>query len=184
MRLFVACLLPEEIRERLSLVQEAAGQVSGLKWVERSNLHVTLKFLGEVREASAGKVERALGFAGAPRAFTLAIRGTGAFPNTRVPRVVWAGICGGQDELASLARSAEAALLPYGFEREKRPFSPHITLARAREGQIASGLSEALAGPADRDFGRFIVEEYCLMRSELLPAGPMYTVLRRYALSG
>lgn len=142
------------------------------------NLHLTVKFLGEVGEDRIEAIAGALtGAVAGVRAFDVRVEGLGAFPSAARPRVVWAGVTAGADAMRDLAGRIDEALVAVGVAREARPFSPHITLGRARQPGRAPALTEALRGGAGRLFGRLRVVRASLMRSELSPRGARYAEL-------
>jgi RNA 2',3'-cyclic 3'-phosphodiesterase len=153
--------------------------------VTTGNLHLTVKFLGEVAEdrveAIAGALTGAVARVGA---FDAQVEGLGAFPSAARPRVVWAGVTAGAGALGDVAGRVDEALDALGFAREARPFSPHITLGRVRQPGRAPALTEALRGAAERPFGRFRVTRASLMRSELSTRGARYTELAAASLGG
>ncbi|MCL6640552.1 MAG: RNA 2',3'-cyclic phosphodiesterase [Candidatus Rokubacteria bacterium] len=164
-------------------IRHLQSRAPAVAWVAPENLHVTLKFLGSVEEERLTAVGEALAsVASAARGFELAVAGLGAFPTPTRPRVVWAGIAGGAEPLASLAAAVEVALEPLGFPREKRPFVGHVTLGRVREPRRAPGLARALTAAADRAFGRTAADRLTLMRSDLSPRGARYTPLGSWPL--
>lgn len=184
LRSFVALLLDSHLRERLA---EAAGRLqqvgAGVKWVEPENLHLTLKFLGSVEEQRLPGVEQAIREAAAQgQAFSLSCAGLGAFPNLRRPRVVWAGVRQGIEELARLARSLDERLQALGFERQKRPFAGHITLGRVKSPVNLHKLTQAMQEQGDPDFGAMAVSAAHLMKSTLTPSGPIYSILQEFPL--
>jgi RNA 2',3'-cyclic 3'-phosphodiesterase len=182
-RCFVAVLLPEQMRARLgSVCAELRGQTPGLSWVKADNLHLTLRFLGEVEPMMLGHVRAAVtDAAAAVPPFTVSLGGLGGFPQGRGPRVLWAGVSTGGDEMTALHRALEAALAARGIPREGRSFHPHVTLARVRDARGADGLASALgAGPS---FGEVRVSALHLMRSELDPRGARHTVLAEAPLT-
>jgi 2'-5' RNA ligase len=184
MRLFVACELDEAIRDRLAAVAEKAEErIDGVKWVAHGNIHITLKFLGEVEDAAVDEIAAAIGAAvSETKAFTLSVRGLGAFPPKGSPQVLWAGVSEGADGLVSLNDAVERALEPIGFEREKRSFSPHATLGRVRKKARPKGLRELVEAGRTADFGSQEVTEITLMRSVLKPTGPIYTPVHTWTL--
>lgn len=145
-----------------------------------SNLHVTLKFLGQIDEARLPAVSDALGVTSRAVRFELDVRGLGAFPSAARPRVVWAGLDRAQP-LAALAAEVDGALAGLGFPRESRPFAAHVTLGRVREPRRQPALADALAHAVD--LGRLPVTAVSLMRSELHPRGARYTELTRVTLA-
>lgn len=156
----------------------------GIAWVAAENLHVTLKFLGQVEEAAVPGIVEALTAAVADLdRFDVTVRGLGAFPSLTRPRVIWAGAGPGGDALVTLAARVEAALSP-SFPREERPFSSHVTLGRVREPRRDPRLAEALARGAGREFGRLAVDRVTLMRSQLAPHGARYSEIASVRLRG
>jgi RNA 2',3'-cyclic 3'-phosphodiesterase len=156
-----------------------------VSWVATANLHLTVKFLGAVAEdrieAVAGALTGAIAGVGA---FDAQVEGLGAFPSAARPRVVWAGVTAGAGTMADLAGRVDDALAALGFDREARPFSPHITLGRVRQPGRILALTEALRRAAGSGFGCFRVARVSLMRSELSPRGARYTELAAASLGG
>jgi RNA 2',3'-cyclic 3'-phosphodiesterase len=153
--------------------------------VATGNLHLTVKFLGAVAEDRIEAVAGALtGAVAGVGAFDAQVEGLGAFPSTTRPRVVWAGVTAGAGTMADLAGRVDDALAALGFEREARPFSPHITLGRVRQPGRVLALTEALRGAAGCGFGRLRVARVSLMRSELSSRGARYTELAAASLGG
>lgn len=166
----------EEAREEM---RRALGADAGsVKWVRPDQFHFTLRFFGELGPAEVSQAALALRRAAAETApFRLAVAGLGAFPSLRNPRVLWAGTAEGREQLVALARRLEEELAGVGFARETRPFRPHLTLGRVRQGaDVAAPLRDLLSRPPSH-YGAWQVERVVLMRSELLPAGPRYTVV-------
>ncbi len=182
-RAFVAVDLESEITERLAQVlAELRQQVDGriVRWVPAENIHLTLKFLGDVSVHNLPLLEDALRAEALGRsAFALSVGGLGAFPSENQPRVLWVGV-EAPDVLMALQRGIEARMERLGYAREKSPFNPHLTLGRvsrsatAREvRQVARLLREYKLG----FLGVSEVEAVHLFRSDLRPAGAVYTRL-------
>ncbi|MBI5066804.1 MAG: RNA 2',3'-cyclic phosphodiesterase [Deltaproteobacteria bacterium] len=186
LRLFVALDPPAPLRRQLAalaaeLRRQAGRAAERLRWVEPGSLHLTLQFLGNAPDERLGDVEAAVtAAASAGRPLALSVRGVGAFPSPRRARVVWAGLHGELEPLGALVRDLGARLAPLGFPPDERPFSPHLTLARARDG--ASGLAGALAALGAREAGTWRAGELTLFRSHLSPSGPRYEPLLRAPL--
>lgn len=184
-RSFVAILLSEEVRGAV------AGEIARLRplaprvsWVSSGNVHLTVKFLGEIPPEALEAVKQALGEAVVGVApFRLRFRGLGAFPEGSRPRVLWVGVAEGGEAAEALHSRVEAALARRGFPREARRFSPHLTIGRVREPRGLGRLEEAISRDAGVDFGRLDVEELWLMRSDLAPTGARYTELARFRLA-
>jgi 2'-5' RNA ligase len=184
-RCFVALNLPPELKVRLAELEarlkEARADVS---WVKPENTHLTLKFLGGVEETRVPIVKRAIqeGLRGeAPLVLSLA--GLGVFPNPRSPRVIWVGVEGDTERMEKLQKRLEQALEEVGFPREARSFSPHMTLGRMRSRQGAAGLMELVGRLGEYRAGSIQAESIELMRSQLHPAGAIYTILESFPLS-
>ena len=178
-RTFVAVLIAEEIRDKISEAQEALKQLAPrINWVAPGNFHVTLKFLGNVHEDSlpdlCSAVEKAVE---GLKPFDIAFGDLGAFPNPRSARVVWAGIREGGKALSSLAGAVEDELAELGFEREDRPFRAHVTIGRVKDSKTLGRLAEGIKEVNAQDLGAQRVESVCIMQSELLREGPRYSPL-------
>lgn len=134
MRLFVAIDLPEQIRERAAKIKkELAKGVAGVKWVEDHNLHITLKFLGEVEDSRLDEVTSAIGRAVADEnKFTLNLGTVGCFPGYRRPRVIWLGLTGETGQIHKIGEALDRFLADLGIPFEKNR-KPHLTLGRVRE---------------------------------------------------
>jgi 2'-5' RNA ligase len=188
-RLFVALDIDAEIRARIeSFVRALKSQVPGVRFVDSETYHITLKFLGETSKLDA--IREQLRSVQAPQ-FDVSFRGTGFFPSPQRPRVFWAGIEAGP-ELAALASKIDAALSPLGFEREKGPYCPHLTLSRKGTGNPRDNRASAntgfqrvqqiLSSTSQPDFGTMTAREFFLYESRLSPAGASYTKLERFTL--
>ena len=190
MRLFVALDIDAAIRERIGEFRNQMRQVApDVRWVGPETFHVTLQFLGETKRLE--EIQQALRQVKGPP-ITLAFRNAGFFPNLKSPRVFWVGIEFEQD-LPELVKSIAEALRPVGFERDKGPFQPHLTLARAGSGRprpvpgerFASGLQQVRAAvetTSSLEFGTMTAREFYLYESKLSPAGAQYVKLSRYPL--
>ena len=187
MRCFVAVELPAAVRTAVALEQarvRAAAPGADVRWVDPMAFHLTLKFLGEVREARLPEVEevlRALAAVVAP--LPLAIGGVGAFPSPRRARVVWVGITAGAADLARLAGAVDRALSALGFGSEARPWHAHLTVGRVRAAHGLGRLAAAIEGPARAEIGAWTAREVVLYRSHLRPAGADHEVLARLPLA-
>jgi RNA 2',3'-cyclic 3'-phosphodiesterase len=183
MRLFVAVLLPSGFEDALADIKRQIGRHLDLRWTPAENLHLTLKFLGDVADDRVNEVGAGLRDALSPvPAFDVVLAGLGAFPSPSRPRVVWVGAREGRRTLTALAERVESALEPLGFSRESRPYEAHLTLARARAARPVKDLSH-WKKLENVELGRFTVDRVCLMRSRLHPQGAEHTVLEPYTLS-
>jgi 2'-5' RNA ligase len=184
-RTFIAVAISRSIVDRCLALQESlARSGAGVNWVGEENLHVTLLFLGEVSDRDLPDLCRAVAEVSAGQdAFALTLAGVGCFPNPRRPRVVWAGLTDGQAELVALHDALEPPLLALGcYRREERQYTPHLTLGRVRGEAGTDRLAAALARQAKWHGGTTEVREVLVMSSQLLPEGPVYSVLSRAPL--
>ncbi len=185
MRAFIAMELPGAIRESLMSLRERLRR-SGAKasWVHPDNMHLTLRFLGEVDQdainALCALLEAEYRNCGP---VTLAVAGVGGFPNRRKPSVVWAGIEILSGDLMVLQAHAEQAARSIGLAPEEKPFHPHVTLARLRDHRALGTLPAELEAAQTYWGGEFTAAVVSLFSSELRPAGPIYRCLREFPVS-
>ncbi len=184
MRTFVGIGLPDACRaaiaRALSPFQADAGRIA---WVRERNLHLTLKFLGEIRPDQVAGLGTFLAEAGAGvPPFEIDVAGAGAFPSLRAPRVLWIGIREPLELVGKLQQNIETALSRSGFPREDRPFHPHVTAGRVK-GALSPGWGERFAGALSGiRFGTARVQSFQLFESRLSPAGATYFVMREFPL--
>ncbi len=186
-RTFVAVAIRSDVRSAAAdLIDDLRGAGAKVKWVDPQNLHVTLKFLGDVDAGQIHPVCQAVEQAVADAApFEFEVRGAGAFPDTRRPRTVWLGIGQGSHELVALNERIEPPLKKLGFPKEARPFQPHLTIGRIRRG--GPGVAELGKLIAERDdlaIGRTHVGEAIVFSSQLGRSGPTYEALGHAPLGG
>jgi 2'-5' RNA ligase len=184
-RSFVAINLPSRVKERVDLMQKEWGALGPhVRWVAPENVHITLKFLGDVAEERVAAIGDALGGVAARVCpFDFTVTSFGVFPDLRYPRIVWLGIGEGADRVAALQLAVEAEMESLGFAPEKRAFRPHVTVGRMKSPRGRSMLGELLQTDTRID-ERVEVSEMFLMRSQLRPTGPIYSVLRAVSLEG
>ena len=184
MRLFFAVDIPHDIRQAAGEAASAMSTPKGMvKWTRPDNIHLTLKFLGE---APSDKLEAiitaARKVASAYKGMEVEVCGMGVFPDNRKPRIIWLGTKGETDRLGQLADELDEAMAQVEFEREKRPFSPHLTIGRVRDPKAGKMIGGALAKHQQTVFGSFHVEKFNLYESQLAPQGPIYTVVSQFWL--
>jgi 2'-5' RNA ligase len=182
-RSFIAIELSEEAKEGLARLRKELerDEHKFVKWVDPGGIHLTLKFLGNIPSKRVTEITEAIKEAAQGISpFNLEISGLGVFPNLKQARVFWVSIGGEVDKLSRLQQNIDSALAVLGFAKEERSFVPHLTLARIREGA---------SPPERRNFGELVgstifedkyhvkVEAISLMRSQLTPAGAIYTCL-------
>ena len=174
-RLFVAIRPPEQIRARLLA---AMGGISGARWQTDEQLHLTLRFIGEVDRHRMRDIDAALGAVHHP-CFDIAVSGLGTFDRRGQPEVVWAGVAP-HEPLKALHKKIDQAIGRVGLEPERRAYLPHITLARLKRtsGPVRS-LIEAAGGLTTEPFR---VDCFSLYESRLTPEGAVYSPIERYPL--
>ena len=187
-RAFVAIELPDEVRRGLAGLRKELQRDEHrfVKWVDPEAIHLTLKFLGDVPSGRVTEIARAIEVAAkAVTPFELEVSGLGVFPNLKQVRVLWVGIGGDVDRLKELQRGIDAELASLGFAGEERPFVPHLTLARVRQGTSPSerrSLGELLQSAVFEGTYATTVRTVVLMRSQLTPAGAIYSRLSEAGL--
>ena len=185
MRLFVALEIPADVRDNLAVflkdMRERSEQLEekGVRWVRLKNLHVTLKFIGEVAEARLDGIRSALATVRTEAPLAVRVHGLGSFSDENRPAVLWTGL-DASTELPTLAEDIDDALATRGIAKEKRAFVPHLTLARLAAPMLHERLREAIRKDAEREFGSFHVREFHLIESKLKPAGAEYTSLASF----
>jgi RNA 2',3'-cyclic 3'-phosphodiesterase len=186
-RTFIAIELPANLRANIAAyIQHLRREIPDVRasWNREENLHLTLKFLGDVPIARVQQISESVELAAQPfQPFELVVTGCGIFPPRGRPNVLWLGVSDLSNNLGRLHHGVEEQCELMGFERESRPFHPHLTIARLRRPQGASQLGELHKqfsfGPA-----AFTVSEVVVFRSELLPAGSRHTAVSRHKLHG
>jgi 2'-5' RNA ligase len=178
-RTFTAIALNDAVRKNLvSLQRELSAGGAKVKWVEEENLHLTMKFLGDVDMSLIGEIGQVLqdsvaGF----EPFTFTVRGAGAFPGTSSARIVWVGATGPIETLAKIYNHLNENLARLGVARENRRYVPHITLGRVKSPSKGRELTELIKKNSEKVFGDVDAGEILLMMSELSSSGPKYSVL-------
>ncbi|MGI6490820.1 MAG: RNA 2',3'-cyclic phosphodiesterase [Pelotomaculum sp.] len=186
MRLFIAINFSDEIKEFLGKLVRALRQIpADLKWVSEENLHLTLQFLGEVAPERVDSISEGIQKAAAgSKPFMLSLTGVGVFPSVERPRVLWVGVNGDVASLTSLQKKVQREMGLLGFAPDKKKFSAHLTLARARTPRgFTAVMAKAREFAGKGAFGTARVGSIELMQSELLPGGPRYSVLSRAIMS-
>jgi 2'-5' RNA ligase len=186
-RSFVAVELGPHVVESLSRVQEELRDAGAkVKWVAKRNLHLTLKFLGDVEYEKVSEISRVITDAVADtRPFALRVHGIGTFPKGRkTPRVVWAGVEGDIETLEKIYARLNEELVGFGVPYEKRRFSPHATIGRVRSSAGTQRLVEAIRSHEDTPFGETEVSGLVFFMSELTSTGPIYTALAHIPFGG
>ena len=185
MRAFIALELSEEIKKELSRLQEELKKTGAdVKWAKPENIHLTLKFLGNVEENKIAQIKEILdGISSQNKPFEISLFKLGAFPSLNYPRVIWVGIDKGCAETEKIAALAEEKLENMGFGKEKRPFSAHLTLGRVRSGRNKAGLKEIISSLEVKPKS-CAIEGITLFQSTLTPRGSIYTPLHAAVFKG
>ena len=188
LRLFIAADVSDDQRaatiELMENLQKGiAFTTSHPRWVQHDGLHLTLKFLGNVAEKRLKKliptVEKKL--VGIP-AFEFGLKGLGTFPDERKPKVLWLGVGKGKNRMIELAKEVDYALHTIGFERERRPFHPHLTLARIRAMRGVEAMMDVVHSHKRAETVRAVLDRVTLYKSDITPQGALYTALHHWSL--
>ena len=185
-RTFVAIDCPPPLRSACGRVMETlADVVDGVRWVSADNLHLTLKFLGEVEDRELHAVCVAVRSAvKAWPAFHVACHSVGAFPSVERPHTIWVDVDDADGQIVQLQKNLAETLLELGFPMERRPYKPHVTLGRTRSRRVQRPeWSQAVARYRNEELGLLPVDEVVVYSSELERRGPTYTALARCPLS-
>ena len=170
----------EQVLSKLASVQKLLVETGAdLRPVAPQNIHITTRFLGNISPPMVDKVYEVMkNVKFTP--FTIKLCGLGVFPNINYPRVVWAGMTEGVEQLKSIFTQLEPQIRALGFAADAYAFSPHLTIARVKSGKNKEQLAEFVAKRADYEFGTIKADCLNLKRSQLSPKGPTYSTLREY----
>lgn len=180
LRAFIAVEIGPEVRRQLAALQ-ARLKASGadVRWVRPEGIHLTLRFLGDIRPADIGRLAGVMAEAVAEQApVELTAAGWGVFPDPQRPRVIWVGLPGADEKLSKAAAALEEKLIAAGFGPADKPWKPHLTLGRVQSPRGREPLLRALAGEGEKEYGRFLADRLILFQSRLERGGAVYTVLQ------
>lgn len=185
-RSFIAVSIPEQIKSEIGRFQEHLKRTGAdVKWVRPESMHITLRFLGNLSPEEielAGEAVCVVAEKFSP--VQVEIKGFGSFPERKRPRVIWAGLTRGEDELKEIFQSLEQELISRGLGEADRGFAGHLTIGRVKTGKKLEYLLEYLNKESERSFGIFEAKTICLFQSQLKPQGAIYTALRQAVLGG
>jgi len=187
MRVFIAIDIDDKIRKAIAdlqkqIVSKVDVKKGDLKWVEPNNIHLTLKFLGEISDEQVIEVsEIAKTVAQAHQKFNLEIESVGSFGG-RSAKIVWVGAGKGTDALLALQKDLDDLLAQTGYPKEEREFSAHLTLCRVNHPIAGLKIGEAIAQFSHLKLGSIAADALCVYQSQLTPAGPNYTLLQSFKL--
>jgi len=178
-RAFIAVVPPDEVASSMERFLSRLRPMADYKWVNRSQLHLTLRFLGEIAPEVFEGIKTKLDDVRIPP-FQISLDHSGAFPNASRAKVLWISGETGSNELKQMAAQTERIAVSCGLAPEARKFSPHLTIARARvEGSIPENL---IATMKDTPVFSWQCADFVLMKSQLTPRGPIYTPVKKYQL--
>lgn len=177
-RAFLAVEIPQHVRKHVwRIVEDEKHNDMPIKWVKLENMHITLKFLGEIDEKQQADISSTIKqIVGKHESFAVNLKDIGCFPNPKYPRVLWVGVEKGSEALCTLAREIDEQLVRLGFKQEKR-FHPHLTIARMRKPCV---IDKILRHSIVTD--TFKSEAVVLCKSTLTPQGPIYEPLEAFPL--
>jgi RNA 2',3'-cyclic 3'-phosphodiesterase len=181
MRLFTAIDLPAQVVHSLTDLIGRLKPTARIKWSPAENLHVTTKFIGEWPDERLEELRSALRTQPPCGPITIEVRGLGFFPNPHSPRVFFAAV-NAPPSFAALAHDTDEVLARLGVPAEKRPYSPHLTLARIKEPVPLQRLQQTIAALDSLEFGNFKADRFYLYQSRSNPAGSVYTQFAEFLL--
>ena len=184
MRTFIAIPCPEELKDKIIEFQKRIKNLGKIKLVERENIHLTLKFLGDVDENKINDIIEILDTITGNeknRNFKINLCGVGVFPDENYIKILWAGVFDGSEEILNLQRQIDTQLESLKFKKDKR-FHPHFTIARVNflNSNNKKELRQVLAENSNTRFGEFEVKGFDVMKSELTSSGPVYSVIKKF----
>ncbi len=180
MRTFIAIEIPDAQKKIVwNSIQEFKKLNLPVKWVEYENLHITLKFLGEIDEKKMTQILPVLSsISNSTKSFTMQLESFGCFPNIKNPRVLWTGVSQGTNEIISLAEQLENDLVKFGFKKEGKKYHPHLTIGRIKTFcKVDDIINTAIKTEP------FTVNEFILFKSTLLSSGPVYERIKTFPLT-
>jgi len=176
MRVFIAIPCPDELKEGMVEIQESIKDLGKLTLVKPENIHITMKFLGEVEEGKIPDINKRLDNLSELQSFDISLKGVGVFPSMDYIRVVWVGVDKGADRITEIHSEIDRKLNELNFKKDKN-FHPHLTIARVKFLKKKEELRNIIQKDSAMDFGSFKAERIELMRSRLSPKGPEYSII-------
>lgn len=182
-RAFIAIEIPPEVIKKIAELQDHFKVLNlDAAWVKPANIHLTLKFLGEVDPKLLSQVkETILNSLSSTAKFSISLGAIGVFPNIKQPRILWVGVEDNHKQLEPLKTTIDKGLEPLGFEIDRKRFSPHLTLGRIKSPKGKDRLRKQVQSSQRLDAGAIEVSSVKLMQSQLTPRGSIYTVLQKFA---
>lgn len=180
-RAFIAMELNEDVKNKIMEFENRLKECkSEMKLVERENLHITIKFLGEINIKLLENIYEEIGKIKEEK-FTISVKGVGVFPNERFIRVIWIGVKEGKEKILKIQKEVDDKLAKLGFAKEK-DFVPHITVARVKTTSNRGEILKILEEFKEKDFGKSLIDRIILKKSTLTPKGPIYSNLKEVFL--
>ena len=175
MRSFISIELPEEIKGKIAeSIKDFKKTESDVKWVNKENLHITLKFLGEVDDQKTENlVQLTTKAVSGLGSFKVNFKGLGTFPVGKKPRIIWVGTDRGGDKLCILAKNLEEIFSKEGYRKEERRFNSHITIGRVKD-KGRGKLAEKIEAQKGSEFGQVHIDHINIMKSTLTQSGSIY----------
>ncbi len=182
LRLFVACDIPELVKDE---IDRFAGFLKkhgvDVKWTRKENLHLTLKFFGNISSERVEEIKKSLtSLKTGIKPFSVHFSGVGAFPDIHKPSIIWIGVDKGESALKVLAETIDAGFSRTGFEKEKRDYSAHLTLGRVKDPRYSAKLTRALKSASFSSVEAIPIEHITLYKSVLTSEGPVYEAIERF----
>ncbi len=184
-RSFLAFDVPKDVRQKLArLIVDFSKRETDVRWLSAENMHVTMKFFGDVEEALLmGDISKAIEtVTSQTQAIPLECSGVGVFPNWKYPRVIWAGFLGDADPVLNLKSHLDEALAPFPLKQDARAFRLHLTIGRAKEIKGTGLLMTLINELGPINFGRVRIDKLTLYKSVLTKEGSVYTAIREFKL--
>ena len=183
-RSFIAIEIDENLKDKFLEIQQELLKIDfGFKLVAKENLHLTLKFLGNVKHEKLEKVKENLKeIFSDEKSFDISFSGIGCFPNLNNPKVIWIGVADGKENLVKCANKIEDKMARIGFKKEHE-FSPHLTISRVRAAKDKHKFQDLVKKYSNINFGKSRTNKINLMKSTLTPKAPIYEVLEEFLLS-
>jgi len=181
LRSFIAVPCPDELKGPLIEIQNSIKDFGKLKLVERENIHLTLRFLGNVDNTMIDRIINELKFISETEKFEISLKGLGAFPNLNHIRVIWVGVSQGDETMKKIQKEIENKLSTLNFKIDNR-FHSHFTIARVKSLREKEKMQKFIREKSSREFGNFCVKKIELMESKLSPRGPTYSILHKFNL--
>jgi len=185
MRTFIALDLTEETKQELTRLQSGLKKSQAdVKWVNPQNIHLTLKFLGEISEQQVNQVKEVLDRISSQfKPYEITLSGIGAFPKVENPRVIWVGIESGKNETKKIAEILSVELEKAGFQKEDREFKSHLTVGRVRSPKNKDNLKTAIQSISFSPQAKIPIDYITLYQSTLTPQGPIYIPLHKTSIT-